>query len=134
MVIICKMSMRSEKQMKWDPLYNFQGFFCKVVKPTPTLVLHVLCFNKTKKRKIKIRKKEKERNKERKKKKKERMKPSQNRNVLSDISFCNVLSEHHSSLNLTTTPHYVLMSYLPTYLPPYRPQKGSSIFLKLSTL
>ena len=38
------------------------------------------------------------------------MKPSQNRkNVLSDISFCNVLSEHHSSLNLTTTPHYVLV-------------------------
>ena len=38
------------------------------------------------------------------------MKPSQNRkNVLSDIFFCNVLSEHHSSLNLTTTPHYVLV-------------------------
>ena len=27
----------------------------------------------------------------------------------------------HSSLNLTTTPHYVLMSYLPTELPPYLP-------------
>ena len=76
MVIICKMSLRSEKQMKWDPLYNFQGFFfCKVVKPTPTLVLHVLCFNKTKKRKeIKIRKKEKERKKERKRKKRKKRK------------------------------------------------------------
>ena len=51
----------------------FKGFFCKVVKPTPTLVLHVLCFDKTKKRKgkeIKIRKKEKK--KERKKEKKEK--------------------------------------------------------------
>ena len=27
----------------------------------------------------------------------------------------------HSSLNLTTTPHYVLMSYLPPYLPTYLP-------------
>ena len=38
------------------------------------------------------------------------MKPNQNRkNVLSDIFFFSVLSEHvHSSLNLTTTPHYVL--------------------------
>ena len=44
-------------------------------------------------------------------------------NVLSDIFFCDFLSEHHSSLNLTTTPHYVLMSSLPpslpTSLPPY---------------
>ena len=60
------------------------------------------------------------------------------KNVLSDIFVYNVLSEHHSSLNLTTTPHYVLMSdlptYLPPYLPPYLPQKGSLIFLKLGTL
>ena len=29
--------------------------------------------------------------------------------MLSDIFVYNVLSEHHSSLNLTTTPHYVLV-------------------------
>ena len=53
-----------------------KGFFCKVVKPTPTLVLHVLCFNKKKRKETKIRKKEKERKKkkERKKEKKEREK------------------------------------------------------------
>ena len=77
--------------IKWTEI-NFKGIslmffsrrsdqFILYPIPTPTLVLYVLC-----------------------------MKPSQNRkNVLSDIFFCNVLSEHHSSLNLTTTPHYVLV-------------------------
>ena len=58
--------------MKWIKISK--GVFCKVVKPTPTLVLHVLCFDKTKKDK------------------------ENKKDVLSDIIFGNVLSEHvHSS-------------------------------------
>ena len=68
-------------QIPWEIFYPFSSwsiikevnsfiqfskvFFCKVVKPTPTLVLHVLCFNKKKRNKDK-----KERKKEKKKRKK----------------------------------------------------------------